>query len=87
MDALLTWNGTLWHGHTELYCMSMSQETFHSYIVAYQEALGRQAILTSHEVMAHVTRLSYWVYANYDRAIRLVSLPGCVLKEQGGERA
>ena len=85
MDTLLTWNGTLWHGHTERYCMSMSQETFHSYVVAYQEALGRHP--THQEVMARVTRLAYWVYATYDRAIRLVRLPRCVLKEQGGEHA
>ncbi len=86
MDALLTWNGTLWHGHTERYCMSMSQETFHSYIVAYQDASGRQATMTQHEIMARVTRLSYWVYATYDRAIRFVRLPGCALREQGNER-
>ncbi len=83
VDAPLTWNGRVWHGHTETYRMSMGQETFQRYLTTHQEGLRGHPTPTPHEAMQTVTRLSYWAYARYDRAIRFVRLPGCVLGEEG----
>ncbi len=82
MDETLTWNGHVWHGHTATHCLSLSQETFQRYLAAYQEGLRGQLILTSEEAMACVTRLSYWSYARYDRAILLLRLPECILTRE-----
>ncbi len=83
MDTTLTWNGRIWHGHTETYCISMNQETFHRYYTVYVQGVAGQSTPTPQEAMQTVIRLSYWAYARYDRAIRFVQLPGCVLEEEG----
>lgn len=71
----------VWHGHTERYCMSMSQEIFQMYLSTYmQPQLG----VSQEEAMQRVTRLSYWAYAHYDRNIHFVQLPSCILKQEGG---
>lgn len=74
-------NETVWHVHTKTHCVSMSQETFQRYLRAYidgKTALQRVAPSTE-EAMRRVTQLSYWAYAHYDRTIRFVKRPGCVL--------
>ena len=78
METHLVWTGIRWHGHTTTHCLSMSQETFQKYLAVYQQ---QQPLYTLEEVREHVTRLSYWVYARYDPAIRFVALPGCVLQQ------
>jgi hypothetical protein len=83
--ATLHFNGTVWHGHTQTHCMSMSQETFQRYVSAYvsTKTIPPYQAHSQEEAMQRVTQLSYWAYARYDRTIRLVRLPGCILTERG----
>lgn len=76
-------NETVWHVHTEQHCMSMSQETFQRYLSAYVE--GKTVFYAAPspaEAIHRVTCLSYWAYARYDRNIRFVRLPGCILTDR-----
>ncbi len=74
-------NGVLWHAHTETHCMSMSAETFEVYYRAHLEGVTavRHVVPSREELLPRVTRLAYWAYARYDRRIRFIKLPGCIL--------
>jgi hypothetical protein len=82
--AIIQFNGTIWHGHTQTHCMSLSQETFQRYVSAYvgTKTVPPHKAASQEEAMQRVTQLSYWAYARYDRTIRLVRLPGCILTER-----
>jgi hypothetical protein len=82
--AILQFNGTIWHGHTQTHCMSLSQETFQRYVSTYVDTktIPPHKAASQEEAMQRVTQVSYWAYARYDRFIRLVRLPGCVLTER-----
>ena len=76
-------NNVLWHGHNAHSCISMSTVTFDRYLAVY---VGGQPIAGSREqALQRVRQLSYWAYGRYDRNIRYLPLPRCILTE-GRER-
>ena len=86
MSYMLELHDHIWHGHTEVSCMSMSQETFQLYLATYIHLLNGETTQMQKEAMQHVIKLSYWAYAHYDRNIHFVPLPGCILEERKGRK-
>jgi hypothetical protein len=71
-------NNVLWHGHNAHSCISMSTVTFDRYLAVY---VGGHPIAASsrEQAIQRVRQLSYWTYGRYDRNIRYLPLPRCIL--------
>jgi hypothetical protein len=75
-----------WHGHSAYSCISMSTATFDRYLAVYIDEMSRRqpGIGSREQGMQRVRQLSYWAYGRYDKSIRTLPLPRCILTEGRG---